>query len=325
MLQMIAGFWVSRSVYAAATLGISDLLAEPKSAEQLASETGTSARPLYRLLRALASVGVYRERTDGKFESTPLSDTLKTGENSLRFTAMSELGVSHYGPWGELMHSLKTGQPAFDRVFGMPVFEWFGKNPDRAEIFNRSMTELTSIVEPAVLEAYDFSGCGTIVDVGGGHGTQLAGILQKHRSLRGIVFDAPNVVAGAPAKLAEFGVADRCTTASGDFFKSVCPGGDTYMMKHIIHDWDDDRCRTILRHCHQHMKPGAKVLIVDQVLPEGNEPSLGKFSDLLMMIMPGGLERTANEFKLLLESSGFALSRIVPTKSPVSVVEGVRV
>lgn len=324
MLQMIAGFWVSRAVYAAATLGISDLLAEPKSAEQLASETGTGARPLYRLLRALASVGVYRERDDGKFESTPLSDTLKTSENSLRFTAMSELGVSHYGPWGELIHSLKTGRPAFDHVFGVPVFEWFGKNPERSEIFNRSMTELTSIVEPAVLEAYDFTGCGTIVDVGGGHGTLLAGILQKHPHLRGIVFDSPNVVAGAPAKLAEFGVADRSTTASGDFFQSVYAGGDTYLMKHIIHDWDDDRCRAILRNCHKHMKPGARMLIVDQVLPEGNEPSIGKFSDLLMMIMPGGLERTASEFESLLQSSGFKLSRIIPTKSPVSVVEGIR-
>jgi len=324
MMQLMAGFWISRAVHAAAVLGLADLLESPRTANQLAIDTGMHSRSMYRLMRALASVGVFRERDDGRFESTPLSDTLKSaGDGSLRYTAISELGLTHYGPWGELLQSLKNGKPSFDAVFGMPIFDWFARNPDRSEIFNRSMSELTALVEPAVLDAYDFSGLGTIVDVGGGHGSLLAGILQKHPSLRGIVFDAPEVVAGTPEKLRAAGVADRCTTASGDFFASVVPGGDTYIMKHIIHDWDDDKCRTILTHCRSVMKPGSKILVVDQVLPGRNEPSLGKFSDLIMMVMPGGQERTEDEFRTLLESAGFTFSRVVPTRSIVSVVEGV--
>jgi SAM-dependent methyltransferase len=262
---------------------------------------------------------------DKTFESTPLSDTLRSdAPDSLRYTAMSELGVSHFGPWGEFMHSLKTGRPSFDHVFGMPVFEWFGKNPDRAKIFNTSMTELTNLVEPAVLEAYDFSGCGTIVDVGGGHGGLIAAILKKHANLDGVVYDSPQVVADAPALFEEHGVAERASVVGGDFFKSVPAGGDTYVMKHIIHDWDDNKCTTLLKHCHGVMKPGGKLLVVDQVLPEGNAPSISKFFDLLMMIMPGGTERTEAEFKALLTGAGFKFSRVVPTKSFVSVVEAIK-
>jgi SAM-dependent methyltransferase len=186
------------------------------------------------------------------------------------------------------------------------------------------MTELTGLVEPAVLEAYDFSQCGTIVDVGGGHGGLIASILKKHTNLKGIVYDSPDVVAGAPEHFADAGVADRASAIGGDFFASVPAGGDTYIMKHIIHDWYDDLCTTILRHCHAVMKPGGKLLIVDQVLPGRNEPSVGKFSDLLMMIMPGGMERTADEFRTLVEGAGFKFSRIVPTKSLVSVVEATK-
>jgi hypothetical protein len=326
MMQMIAGFWVSRTVYTAATLGLADLVKEgPKSADELASVTGTDGRSMYRLLRALASVGVFAERADKEFESTPLSETLRSdAPDCLRYTAMSELGVSHFGPWGEFMHSLKTGRPSFDHVFGMPVFEWFGKNPDRAKIFNGSMTELTNLVEPAVLEAYDFSDCGTIVDVGGGHGGLIASILKKHANLKGVVYDSPQVVAGAPALFEERGVAERATAVGGDFFKSVPAAGDTYVMKHIIHDWYDDKCTTLLKHCHGVMKPGGKVLIVDQVLPEGNAPSIGKFTDLLMMVMPGGMERSEAEFKALLTGAGFKFSRVVPTKSTVSVVEAIK-
>ncbi|MFT3785988.1 MAG: methyltransferase [Tepidisphaeraceae bacterium] len=327
MMTMMAGFWVSRGLYAAATLGLADLLTMPKPVAEIAKATGTQVRPLYRLLRALASVGIFSERADGSFENTPLSDTLRTdAPQSLRYTTMSELGLTHFGPWGEILQSLKTGGPSFDHVFGMPVFDWFAKNPERSAIFNKSMLELTAMVEPAVLEAYDFSSCGpTIADIGGGHGGLLARILTKHTNLRGIVFDAANVVAGAPDVLRSAGVADRCTTASGNFFEAVCGGADTYLMKHIIHDWDDAKCQRILQNCHRVMKPSAKVVMVDQVVSGRNEPSLAKWSDLLMMLIPGGAERTAEEFDKLLASAGFKLTRIVATKSPVSVIEGQRV
>ena len=325
LLQVLVGFWASRCVYVAAKLGIADLLDSPKTAEQLAHDTGMHPRAMYRLMRALACGGIFRERNDGRFEQTDASRFLRSDiPNSLRYTMLSELGPTHYGPWGELLHSVQTGQPAFDHVFGEPIFSWFQKHPDRSKIFNQSMSELTAMVEPAVLEAYDFSNCGTLVDVGGGRGSLIAAVLRKHKSLRGVVYDAPHVVEAAKTHLAEMGVADRATTAAGDFFHSVPAGGDTYMMKHIIHDWDDDLCRKILRNCHKVLKPGGKVLIIDQVLPGRNEFSPGKFSDLLMMVMPGGAERTEKEFRALLESSGFKCARIIPTNSIVDVVEGVR-
>lgn len=325
MLQMIAGFWVSRAVWAAAELGLPDKLTTPRTADDLAAELGLHGRSLYRLMRALASVGVFREHAGGTFENTPLSATLKSdAPDSVRALARSELGHCHYPAWGEILYSLQTGKPSFDKVYGMPVFEWFGKNPERAGVFNQSMSELTRVVEPAVLKTFDFSGCGTIVDVGGCFGSLLIAVLQKYPTLRGVVFDAPSVVEGAKPKIAEAGLSNRCATASGDFFKAVPAGGDTYMMKHIIHDWTDDQCVTILKNCHTVMKPGSRLLILDQVLPGPNEPSLGKFSDLIMMQLPGGMERTGEEFQALLKSSGFAFSRIVPTKSPISIVEGIR-
>ncbi|MDB5326852.1 MAG: methylase involved in ubiquinone/menaquinone biosynthesis, partial [Phycisphaerales bacterium] len=238
MLQMIAGFWVSRAVWAAAELGLPDKLPTPRTADDLAKELGLHGRSLYRLMRALASVGVFHEHADGRFENTPLSSTLKNdAPDSVRALARSELGHCHYPSWGEILYSVETGKPSFDKVYGMPVFEWFGKNPERAQVFNQSMSELTNTVEPAVLEAFDFSDCGTIVDVGGCFGSLLIGILQKYPQLKGVVFDAPSVVEGAKPKIAAAGLTDRCTTVAGDFFKAVPAGGDTYIMKHIIHDW----------------------------------------------------------------------------------------
>lgn len=325
MMGMIAGFWISRAVWAAAELGLADRLAQPKSVAELAKEAQLHERSLYRLLRALASVGVFRERADGSFENTPLSWTLSdVAPDSVRALARSELGISHYPVWGEIMYSLKTGKPSFDKVYGMPVFEWFGKNPERAGIFNQSMSELTRVVEPAVLEAYDFGTCGTIVDVGGCFGSLLIAILNKYPSLKGIVYDAPSVVECAKPKIADAKLTDRLTVQGGDFWQSVPAGGDTYLMKHIIHDWNDEQCLTILRNCHKVMKPGSRVLVMDQVLTGPNEPSLGKFSDLIMLQLPGGLERTAEEHQSLLERAGFKFTRIVPTKSPVSVIEAVK-
>lgn len=325
MLNMIAGFWVSRAVWAAAELGLADKLSTPRTADDLAKELNLHGRSLYRLMRALASVGVFHEHADGRFENTPVSATLKSdAPDSVRALARSELGASHYPAWGEILFSLQTGRPSFDKVYGMPVFEWFAKNPERSDVFNQSMSELTRTVEPAVLEAYDFADCGTLVDVGGCFGSLLISILNKHKTLKGVVFDAPNVVEGAKAEIKKTELTDRLTTAAGDFFRAVPAGGDTYLMKHIIHDWTDEQCVTILKHCHAVMKPGSRVLILDQVIPGPNEASLGKFSDLIMLQLPGGLERTAAEFETLLQQSGFKLNRIVPTKSPVSIIEGVR-
>ena len=326
MVQMISGFWVSRSIYIAAKLGIADLLQEKtKTAAELAEATGTHAPSLYRLLRALASVGVFVEREEGRFDLTPLAATLRANApDSLRAFAISELGGDHYAAWGELLYSIKTGGIAFEQVYGMPVWEYYAQHPEIAQVFNESMTNITKLVEPAVLESYDFSSFNRIVDIGGGHGSLIAAVLKRNPHLAGILFDAPQVIEGAQQRIAAEGLAERCQAIGGDFFASAPDGGDAYMMKHIIHDWDDERAITILKNCHRAMNENGKLLVIDQVVPPGNEPAPSKFTDLIMMIMLGGRERTAEEFRALFAAAGFRLTQIIPTPSLVSIIEGVR-
>ncbi|MGB7921968.1 MAG: methyltransferase [Pyrinomonadaceae bacterium] len=325
MLQMISGFWVSRAIHLAATLGLADKLHErPLDAAELAEATGTHAPSLYRLLRALASVGLLAEGDDKCFALTPLGATLRSNvPGSMRALAMSELGGVHYPAWGEAMHSIKTGETAFDQVFGMSCWDYLGQHPEQAEIFNQSMSELTALVEAAVLESYDFSSFDKIVDVGGGHASLISSILEKSQQAKGVLFDAPQVVEGARKKIEARGLAERCEVAGGDFFKAVPAGGDAYIMKHIIHDWNDKQSITILKHIRRAIKENGKLLLVEQVILPGNEPQLGKFSDLIMMVMVGGRERTEEEYRALFAAAGFKLTKLTPTQSPVSIIEGI--
>lgn len=326
MLQIIAGFWISRAVQVAAKLGLADLVAqEPQTVEELAAATETHAPSLYRLLRALASVGVFMEQEDGRFASTPMAAVLQTDAPvSLRAFATSELGEVHYESWGNLLHSVKTGEIAFNKVFGVPVWEYFATHPENAKLFNQSMTDLTSVVEPAVVGAYDFKPFKRIVDVGGGHGSLISSILKNNPHLEGILYDAPQVIEGAQEKIAARGLNGRCQLMAGDFFSSVPKGGDVYLMKHIIHDWDDEKCTGILRNCRDAMNAQGRVIVIDQVVPAGNAPSLGKFTDLLMMVMVGGKERTEEEFRKLFDAAGLKLTRIIETHSPMSIIEGAK-
>jgi SAM-dependent methyltransferase len=220
---------------------------------------------------------------------------------------------------------VRTGEPAFDHVFAMPIFEYFAKMPEAAATFDAAMTSISTFESKAVLAAYDFSGIGTLVDVAGGHGLLITSILKANRKMRGILFDLPHVTAGAPALLQASGIADRCRIVSGDFFASIPVGADAHIMKHIIHDWDDERAIQILTNCHRALRPGGKVLIVDAVIPPGNGAHFGKLLDLEMLVLtPRGRERTRAEFQDLLHRSGFRLRRIVPTETHLSVVEGVR-
>jgi ubiquinone/menaquinone biosynthesis C-methylase UbiE len=327
MLQLISGFWISRGIYVAAKLAIPDLLASgPKSSEELASATGTHARSLQRIMRALLSVGVFAEGPNGSFALNPISETLRTNvPGSVRWFAISELGEEHYPAWGDLMHSVKTGGIAFDHAFGMDVWEFFRTHPENAELFNNSMSTMTAMANEEILKNYDFSSIEKIIDVGGGHGALITSILKANPNMRGVLFDAESVVKGAREKLDAAGLAERCETVSGDFFKAVPEGGDTYIMKWIIHDWDDERATTILKNCRRAMKPEGRVLIVDVVIPPSNEPHFGKFIDLNMLVMTGGLERTEEEFRQLLDASGFKLTRVVPTQTPFSIVESLPV
>ncbi|MDT7602574.1 MAG: hypothetical protein QOF61_571 [Acidobacteriota bacterium] len=323
MLQMIAGFWVSRAIYAAAKLGVADLVADaPKSVEELAAATEMHAPSLYRVLRALSSVGIFAEDGEGRFAQTPLSATLLTdAPGSLRWLAMTELGEEHYPAWEELLFSVKTGERAFDRRFNKPVWEFFAENPENARIFNNAMTGTTAMIIEGVLGAYDFSTARQLIDVGGGHGELLASILKASPRASGVLFDAPQVVAGARERLEAAGVAERCEIVGGDFFESVPAGADAYTLKWILHDWDDEQSVRILKNVRRAITDGGRLLIIEAVIPKGNEPHFGKFIDLNMLVMTGGRERTEDEFRALLNASGFRLARVVATASPVAVVE----
>lgn len=326
MLQLISGFWISRCVYVIAKLGIADLLKDgPRTAEDLAAATKTDAPSLFRLLRALAAVDVLTHNEDGRFGNTPVSETLRFDiAGSLRSFAMTELGEEHYPAWGELLHSVRTGEIAFDRAFNMPIWEFFAKNPDNAKIFNDAMSGVTGQATEAMHAAYSFSGINTLVDVGGGHGALLTSILTRYPEMRGIVFDAPVVIEGARPVVQASGVSDRCQLAGGDFFQSVPEGGDAIIMKWIVHDWNDEQSITIMKNCHRALPENGKLILIEAVVPEGNEPHFSKFIDLNMLVMTGGRERTEEEFRRLYEASGFRLTRIVPTASPFSVIEGVK-
>ena len=327
MLQLISGFWVSRCLYIAAKLGIPDLLKDgPKTPEELAGATSTHAPSLYRVLRALAAVNVLTLSNHGRFGNTPVSETLRSDvPGSIRAFAMTELGEEHYPAWGELMHSVRTGEIAFDKAFGEPVWEFFAKHEENAKIFNDAMSGMTAQAEAALHTSYSFAGINTIVDVGGGHGGLITSILKKNPTMRGILFDAPQVIEGAKAKLAQSGIGDRCEAIGGNFFEAVPTGGDAIAMKWIIHDWNDEQSIAIMKNCHRALPENGKLILVEAVVPPGNEMHFAKFIDLNMLVMTGGRERTEAEFRQLYEAAGFRLTRVVPTESPFSVIEGVRV
>jgi len=230
----------------------------------------------------------------------------------------------HWRVWGDMLYSVETGKPAWGHVHGAEVFDYFAKNPRQAEIFNNAMTDMSASVAPAVVEAYDFSGINTLTDIAGGHGYLLAQILKANPTTSGILFDVPPVIAGAGAFFDKEGVAARVEKVTGDFFASVPKNADAYIMKHIIHDWDDERATKILRNINAAMPEDGKVLIVEVIVPEGNEPHQSKLVDLEMLVSPGGVERTEQEYRELLSAAGLRLTRIVPTKSPFSIIEGVR-
>ena len=327
-LNLTAGKWVSQAIAVVAELGIADLLKDrPRTAADIARTVNASEDGVYRLLRALGSVGLFSETKNRSFRLTPLGRLLRRDSSQAlggyaRFTG----DQSTWRPWGELRHSVRTGQPAFDHVFDVPIFEYYAKAPEAAAVFDAAMTSISTMESKAVVAGYDFSGITTLVDVAGGHGLMLATILKANRRMRGILFDLPHVTAGASALLRSEGVADRCRIISGDFFASVPEGGDVCIMKHIIHDWDDDRASQILHSCHRALPPGGKLLIVDAVIPPGNRAHFGKLLDLEMLVLtPRGRERTKAEFRELLKRSGFRLRRVVPTETHLSVVESVRV
>ncbi|MGC3971805.1 MAG: methyltransferase [Pirellulales bacterium] len=322
IFEMACGYWVSQCLYVAAKLGIADRVADvSRTADELAAQTGTHGPSLYRVLRALASKGVFAEDAEHRFGLTPLAECLRNRPGSQRAMILM-MGEEHYRAYGELMYSVQTGKPAFAHVFGEPVFDFLSKNREAATIFDEAMTGIHGAETAAMIDAYDFSQFGTVVDIGGGNGTVIRTVLEKNPGLRGVLYDLPHVVERAGPLFAASTVNDRSQLVGGSFFEGVPPGGDAYMMRHIIHDWYDDECRTILRNCHNVMRPDAKLLVIDSVIEPGNGPQFTKFLDITMLTIPGGKERTEAEFRELFASAGFDLTRVVPTRSSVSIVEG---
>ena len=323
VFQLATGYIASSALYVAVTLKIADRLADgPRAVPDLAAGAGVNEDALFRVLRSLSSLGVFEETSPRTFANNLASSTMRSGApGSTHPMTLWMADPFHFRVYADIMHSVATGQPAAEKTVGMPVFEYFQRDRELSEVFNDAMTAFSAFVVPAALEAYDFSGIGLLVDVAGGHGQVLASILQKYPGMRGVLFDLEHVIAGAIPRLEQAGVSDRCATATGDFFKAVPEGGDAYIMKHIIHDWDDERALTILGNVKRAMKSGGRVILLESVLTPSNQPDFGKLIDLEMLVMPGGRERTADEFRALFDRAGFPTIRIVPTKSPLSVIE----
>ena len=325
LTQIMLGSLAAQALYVPAKLGIADLLAGgPKSVEELAAATDTHAPSLYRVLRAAASLGVFTEQANQHFALNANAELLRSDvPNSLRDIAIFMGEDWHWEVWGKTMYSVRTGHSAWAQMHGEDVFDYFKTRPEASSIFNRAMTSLSGLSTKAVTEGYDFTGINTLVDIAGGHGRLLTEILAASPSMRGELFDLPQVIEGARENVAGANVADRVEFATGDFFVSVPAGGDAYIMKHIIHDWDDERALTILRNIKRAMNPGGRVLLVESVIADGNNQDFGKLMDIEMLVSPGGKERTAAEYEDLFARAGLRLTRIVPTRSAYSVIEAV--
>jgi len=292
---------------------------------------GANADALYRLLRCCASVGVFAEQEGRRFALTPVGETLRSGgPGSLRDFLIAETAPGHWLPWGRLHEAVMEGRPQTTATLGCDIFTFYSRNPDEAAPFNRAMANLSAIVAGEVAGSFDFSSYATINDVGGGHGALLATILERHPRARGVLFDLPHAIAEARPLFADRGLAPRCELVAGDFFQRV-PAADVYLLKAILHDWDDARATQILKACRASAAPGAKVLIVEMVVPthtadtaDGGS-SFAQLMDLNMLVMLTGRERTTTEYGALLTAGGFRFDRLIPTHSPYSILEATAV
>lgn len=323
LIEMARGHQISSMVRVAAQLKLADYLSEgPRTAEELAQSTATHAPSLYRFMRTAASLGLFTEDAERRFSLTPLAEPLRSGvPGSIRTTVLALTGDLFYRPFHNLLYSVQTGKTAFEKEFGVPIFDWLGSHPEEASMFSDLMIGFHGPETAAVAAAYDFSGLKTIADIGGATGHLLATILESYSGPDGILFDLPHNAGGAAALIQARGMAGRIRFESGSFFERIPSGADAYLMSHIIHDWNEDQCLTILGNCRAAMGPDGRLLIIEMVIPCGNAPHPGKSTDIVMLAVPGGQERTEQEYGALLAKAGFRLERVVPTESAASVVE----
>lgn len=321
--RLVGGFRASQAIYVAAELGIADLLADgPRTSDELAAASDSHPDALYRLLRALASLGVLREEDGRRFALTELGDGLRTdAEGSIAGWAAFIGRPPFWQSWGALLHSVRTGENAFRHVHGADVWSWRADRPEESAAFDRAMESLTRGATAALIDAYDFGRFGTIVDVAGGNGTFLAALLAAFPALNGVLFDQPHVIPGAEPVLAEAGVADRCQVVAGSFFESVPEGGDAYVLKLIVHDWEDEEAVAILRVCRAAVPDDGAVLVIERQLGPPNAAPVGKLSDLNMLVNPGGRERSHDEYAALFAQAGLRLAGVTPTADGMDVLE----
>jgi len=327
MLERIAAYWQSQLVYVAAKLGIADaLVAGPLTVHEIAARVGAHPPYLGRVLRALASVGIFAADPHGRFHLTRLAQTLRSDHpESLRNFALMLVDDYNWSAWGALEHTVRTGEPAFEHVHGAPAFPWMRAHPEKEKMFSASMASISVMENSAVTRAYAFGKLRKVVDVGGAHGHLLASILRSHVKLRGVLFDQPPVIEEAVKTgfLSASDLAGRCEVVGGDFFESVPTGADAYVMKYIVHDWDDDKSVRILQNCRKAMAEDGRVLVIDHVVAAGNRFDWGKLMDINMMVMLGSKERTKDEFRQLFARAGLRLKRVIRTASSLTILEGV--
>jgi hypothetical protein len=325
VLDTMTAAWVAQGIYTATKLGIPDTLRDKAlTAEAIAQHVGANPDGVHRLLRALASHGVFKQSRDGTFALTALSESLLTdAPNSARGMVLFWGDPLHWEHWSQMGYSVRTGRSAVEHLRGKSAFDWLPEVPELGAVFNDGMTSMSTMETPTVVGAYDFSRFGTIVDVGAGHGLLLSAILEKYPTTRGILFDSPSVVEGAPTLLKAAGVSQRCEIIGGSFFESVPAGGDVYVLKHIIHDWNDDDALRILHNVRAAMTPHAKLLLVEMVVPDDDREHMSKLLDLEMLVALAGKERTAAQYAELLNRAGLRHTRTVPTVGPVSLIEAV--
>lgn len=323
LMKYIVGKWVAKPIYAAAELGIADLLnGGPMSIEELAANCGAHSPSLYRMMRALASIGIFREGEDGRFSLTPMAELLRSD-------AMRSIARMFNAPWNDeawihFLDGMQSGNTPFITAHGLPLAKWLEEHPQEAGVMIEANAIKAASSHRSILDVYNFSDIATLVDVGGGNGSLMAEILTAYPEMRGIVADIPSAIDMARDLIRSMGLEDRCTALECNFFDHIPPGGDAYLMSNILHDWDDQRCRTILLTASRAQKRGSKLLVVESIIPVGNEPSVAKLLDLEMFVITGGKERTESEYRALLEPAGYATTRVISTKSDVSIIENVR-
>ena len=327
LAQLMTGYQISSCIYTAAYLNIADLLASgPRQVEDLASETKTNADRLYRVLRALVSVGIFSEPEPRTFALSPAAELLRSDiPDSRRTHALFMASPFVVNVNAHMLHSVQSGQPAVEHLHGKPIFECLPSMPEVAFAFNECMTSLSAALAPAVLDAYSLDGIGTLMDVAGGHGYFICQALERYPQMKGLLLDLPSVVEGARCALCERRMGHRCEPIAGNFFENIPAGADAYFMQHIIHDWDDEHCLKILSNVKRALagRKNGRLIVVDTVLPDGSQPHPGKFLDLMMMVFPGGRERSEKEWRALFGKGGFTITKIVPTHAPESVIEAV--